>query len=149
MLTNYDKVREFHTTFQVDRFYGTYGELLQLLARRHAMLQEEFLEGQEALFSALYSATSVSNDLYVDIVREYLDSLADVLYVAYGTLELLSVNANDLLEEIHRSNMSKLHEGKALKDPETGKIKKGPNYREPDLSRFVDDVMSNVTNKVE
>jgi predicted HAD superfamily Cof-like phosphohydrolase len=149
MKTNYDKVRDFHASYDVQRFIGSYSDMLSLLAKRHALLQEEFMEGQAALMMALQYANNMTHERYVQMVDDYLDSLADVLYVAYGTLELLSVDGDEIFEEIHSSNMSKLHEGKALKDPETGKIKKGPNYRAPDLSRFVDEVMSNVTNKAE
>jgi predicted HAD superfamily Cof-like phosphohydrolase len=150
MLTNYDKVRDFHTAFDVSRFEGTYSELLSLLAKRHALLQEEFMEGQAALMMALQYADNMTHERYVQMVDDYLDSLADVLYVAYGSLELLGVDGDAVFDEVHSSNMSKLNaDGKPIKDPETGKIKKGPSYTAPDLSMFVDEVMSNVTNRVE
>jgi predicted HAD superfamily Cof-like phosphohydrolase len=38
-------------------------------------------------------------------------------------------------EEVHRSNMSKLVDGKAIKN-ESGKVQKGPNYSPPDLEQF-------------
>ena len=148
MLPNFNKVRNFHFTFGVDSFKGTYAELLALMARRHALLQEEFLEGQEALMDALASADQMTHKKFVEIVDSYLDSLADVLYIAYGTLDLMGVDADDIFEEVHCSNMSKLGENGPIKDPETGKIKKGPNYSPPDLTIFVDAVMSNITNRV-
>jgi predicted HAD superfamily Cof-like phosphohydrolase len=149
-LSNFDRVKEFHTTFGVDQFSGTYAEMLDFLARRHTLLQEEFLEGQAALLGALHSADNMTHDKYVELIRGYLDSLADVLYVAYGTLELMGVNADALFEEVHSSNMSKLDvDGKPIKNPETGKVVKGPNYSPPNLGRFVDIAMLNTINKVQ
>lgn len=40
------------------------------------------------------------------------------------------------LQEVNRSNWSKFENGEPIFD-ENGKIKKGPNYRPPDLSKFV------------
>ena len=39
------------------------------------------------------------------------------------------------LDEVNRSNFSKFVNGKPVFD-ENGKIKKGANYKEPDLKRF-------------
>lgn len=43
----------------------------------------------------------------------------------------------EVFKRVHESNMSKLVDGKPLRDPETGKVLKGPNYKAPDLSDLV------------
>ena len=147
-MTNFHKVCAFHNRFEVAWFGGTYAELLALLAWRHALLQEEFLEGQQALMGALLTADKMTHERYEEMLRGYIDSLVDVLYVAYGTLELLDIDADEAFHEVHNSNMSKLdREGLPIKDPETGKIKKGPDYRPPNLDRFVAKALETVTNK--
>ncbi len=40
------------------------------------------------------------------------------------------------LQEVNRSNYSKFVNGRAVFD-ENGKIKKGPDYSKPDLTKFV------------
>lgn len=66
---------------------------------------------------------------------ETADALADLIYVIYGYALELGIPLSRILEEVHDSNMSKL-------DPETnlpiyrkdGKVLKGSNFREPDIS---------------
>lgn len=145
MLTNFDRVKDFHTSFNVDQFTGSYSQLLELMVRRHKMLREEFLEGEDALLSVIFNASHVTEEIYREMIRGTIDSLLDVLYVAYGTLELLGVDANAAFQEVHGSNMSKLDSyGKPIKDPTTGKIKKGPNYQPPVLDKHVDAVLERV-----
>lgn len=66
------------------------------------------------------------------------DALIDLEYVLHGTtLECgLQDKHEELFNEVHRSNMSKLGaDGKPVYF-ESGKIKKGPNYEEPNLERI-------------
>jgi predicted HAD superfamily Cof-like phosphohydrolase len=61
-------------------------------------------------------------------IEEVADALGDLLYFIYGTAVAHGIDMEPVLEEIHRSNMTK--------DPPTttdGKAVKGPNYRPPDL----------------
>jgi len=62
--------------------------------------------------------------------------LSDLLYVTYGTADAFGIDINRVFGEVHKSNMSKLVDGKPLKR-EDGKVLKGPNYSPPDLS-FID-----------
>lgn len=88
---------------------------------RARLLAEELLEYQEALAS--YDEVAVA------------DALTDLMYVLVGTI--LHHNLDDcfdeLFNEVHSSNLSKLGEdGKPIYRAD-GKIVKGPNFREPDL----------------
>jgi predicted HAD superfamily Cof-like phosphohydrolase len=68
--------------------------------------------------------------------KDRAKELADILYVVFGTIvtEGLQDEIIDVFDEVHRSNMSKLGgNGKPIKRDD-GKILKGPNYQEPDLS---------------
>ena len=95
-------------------------------ALRHSLLAEEndeYLEAVEA------------NDL-VGIA----DALGDQLYIVYGTIlkHGLQDKIQDVFNEIHRSNMSKLGSNYRPIYREDGKILKGPNYFKPDIKTILD-----------
>jgi predicted HAD superfamily Cof-like phosphohydrolase len=65
--------------------------------------------------------------------------LADLVYVAYGTAISFGINLDEAIYRVHVSNMSKLGaDGKPI-HREDGKVLKGPNYREPDMSSSIPD----------
>ena len=68
--------------------------------------------------------------------QELLDSLADQIVTAVGVAHMYGLDIVGALGEVNRSNWSKFVDGKPIFD-ENGKIKKGPNYSRPDLSKFV------------
>lgn len=69
-----------------------------------------------------------------------LDAFIDIQYVLDGgmiSFGLDQVKA-EAFAEVHSSNMSKLGaSGEPVIDPHSGRVMKGPNYRKPDLRRFV------------
>ncbi len=68
-----------------------------------------------------------------------LDALCDSLYVIYGTAVAYGLDSvlDAAFNEVHESNMTKLGpDGKPIYN-EFGKVTKGPNYRPPDLRKFV------------
>ena len=68
---------------------------------------------------------------------EIADALTDILYVVYGAGHAFGIDLDDCFHEVHSSNMTKLGaDGRPLYR-EDGKVMKGPNYREPDLTKFV------------
>lgn len=61
------------------------------------------------------------------------DALGDLLYVTYGAAIEHGIPLDVVVEEIHRSNLSKLGEdGKPIYRSD-GKVLKGPNFTEPNL----------------
>lgn len=70
---------------------------------------------------------------------EIADALGDLLYVVYGAALEYGIDLDDVVEEIHRSNMKKLGaDGKPVPHPTVpGKIGKGPNYSPPDIARVL------------
>jgi len=68
---------------------------------------------------------------------EIADALTDILYVTYGAGHAYGIDLDKCFEEVQRSNMSKLgKDGKPIYR-EDGKVLKGPDYFEPDLSKFL------------
>lgn len=61
------------------------------------------------------------------------DALADIVYVAYGAAVTYGIDLDDVLDEVHRSNMSKMApDGRPVLRPD-GKVLKPPSYRPPDV----------------
>jgi predicted HAD superfamily Cof-like phosphohydrolase len=102
------------------------------VAVRVELIREEFID---ELIPALQSG---------DLV-ESIDAAVDILYVVFGLLVEMGVDADPFFDEVQDSNMSKFGaDGKAIiagpNDPDgifEGRVKKGPNYRRPDLARVL------------
>lgn len=92
---------------------------------RHSLLAEENNEYLEAV---------EANDI-VGIA----DALGDQLYIIYGTIlkHGLQDKIEEVFEEIHRSNMSKLGSNYRPIFREDGKILKGPSYFKPDIQKIL------------
>jgi predicted HAD superfamily Cof-like phosphohydrolase len=99
---------------------------LERCVLRQKLLQEEVLELHVAW----------SND---DIV-EVADAITDCLYILIGTaIEFgLQDKLEDLFDEVHGSNMSKLDENGKPIYRNDGKVMKGANYYKPDLKKILD-----------
>lgn len=67
---------------------------------------------------------------------EHLDALADQIVTAVGCAHMAHMDIIGALDEVNRSNFSKFEDGKPVFN-EQGKIKKGRDYSEPQLARFV------------
>lgn len=123
-----ESLKEFHTLYEL----GYSNEVIARLAEnkhrlRHRLMEEEnreYLEAAEA-------------DDKVGVA----DALGDMLYVLCGTIIEHGMHEviDQVFEEIHRSNLSKLDDkGKVLRRAD-GKVIKGPNYSPPDLD-FVNEL---------
>lgn len=67
---------------------------------------------------------------------ELTKELADLLYVTYGFALTFGLPLQEVFEEVHKSNMSKLgDDGKPIYR-EDGKVLKGPNYQPPKLEKY-------------
>jgi predicted HAD superfamily Cof-like phosphohydrolase len=122
---------EWHKLFEVpyrtepDPFDDS-DEQMSLVNLRYRIMHEELKEWKE-------SAT------YNDDIDKRAKELADILYTVFGTIitEGLQDSIERVFDEVHASNMSKLGvDGKPIKRAD-GKVLKGENYREPDLSFLI------------
>ena len=119
-------VAEFHTVFKIGN-----ADSVQLLSERdytlrHNLIKEENEEYLEACKNG-------------DIV-EIADALGDQLYILFGTIlkHGLQHKIEEVYDEIHRSNMSKLDENGAPIFREDGKIMKSNLYFKPDIKSILD-----------
>ena len=92
---------------------------------RYRLGKEELVEYLEAC----------NNDDLVEVT----DALADQLYILLGTMVAHGMQdiIEDVFDEVHRSNMSKLGvDGKPIYR-EDGKVLKGPNFTPPNIEQFL------------
>lgn len=120
---------------QVLEFHRTFGAVIQdtpgltdadTAELRISLMQEELLGKREL-------AESIRNQDLVGIA----DGIADLLYVTIGTAVSYGLDAEALVAEAHRSNMSKLGaDGKPIYRAD-GKVLKGPDFFEPDFASVI------------
>ena len=89
---------------------------------RMRLLSEEFVE---------YNTAEHDNNFI-----EVADALAELIYIACGTAASYGIPLNAIFEEVHRSNMAKLVDGKPLKR-EDGKIIKPEGWKPPDIEKII------------
>lgn len=119
-------VQQFHTTYKLAvRNEPTTDTPKEQPILRYDLMAEENREYLEA---------AQNNNL-----AEVADALGDMLYILCGTIldHGLQDKIEEIFEEIHKSNMSKLdNKGKPIYR-EDGKVLKGPNFSKPDLLKIL------------
>lgn len=119
------KVKEFQDVFGFTTSENPTIPSLQECKLRFNLMQEENLE---------YIEACQNNDLV-----EVADALGDKLYILLGTI--ITHGMQDIIEnvfnEIHDSNMSKLDKDNKPIRREDGKVLKGPNYFRPNIKQFL------------
>lgn len=115
-----DLVRAFHRAFGLDARSTPAEVAPDLAAHRGELLAEEAAEVAEV---------SVRGPLD-RLARE----LADVVYVAYGTALVHGIDLDEVIAEVHRSNMTKVGPDGQVSRRADGKVLKGEHYEAPDVS---------------
>jgi len=144
-------VEEFHTKFG----HPVESELkipdIKIIKLRLELILEEFIELVDAnlkgvddpsLIQGLLDCKKLISYLEkehfeVDLI-EVADALGDIKYVIDGTALVYGIPLNEISNEIHKSNMSKLNPetGKAIYSL-NGKILKGSDYFKPDIKKVL------------
>lgn len=139
-MTPVEQVRNFMISYgQVTRTTPTDYIPQKEINLRIDLIAEELSELVEACGGKFDYRFTLPEFPKIDIVG-VSDALTDLRYVLYGAFSTFGLikHFDALFEEVHESNMSKFNEdGSACIDSETGKIMKGPNYRQPDLARIL------------
>lgn len=150
--SGFEQVGEFHKAFSHPVETKPTEPDAKTVRLRMRLILEEFIEFVEANVdeekqsaqAILYPLKDAFNniesleeaDIKVDTV-EVADALTDINYVTYGAGHCYGINLDATMQEVQRSNMSKLGaDGKPIID-EHGKIQKGPDYFKPDLAKLL------------
>ena len=122
-MTNFKKVGIFMNTFGQEVKNKASFSTDKINQLRCDLIEEELNELKEAM----------SNKDLVEVA----DALTDLLYVTYGAGHAFGIDLDQCFDEVQKSNMSKLgDDGKPIYN-KSGKVMKGPNYFEPNLSKFI------------
>ena len=115
---------EFNESFEIPKLDGPGLGPDELIELRIKLLTEEVQE---------YAEAARSGDLV-----EVLDALADIGYILAGTIINHGMQAiyDDAFNEVHRSNMAKLVNGKVIRR-EDGKVLKPEGWQPPQLAQFL------------
>ena len=126
---NYNAVKEFHERFgaHIEKTPTLPDEATRKL--RRDIIDEEHEEFKQA----------EAND---DIV-EIADALADLVYVIYGTAISYGIPLDQVITEVHRSNMSKLDQNGEAIVSENGKVQKSDLYFPPNIKGIIDSYKNN------
>jgi len=121
-----NKVNEFNTTFEV----GDKAEKTTLISFEESKLRFDLMDEE----NREYKKACLDRDLV-----EVADALGDKMYILLGSIlrHGLQDKIFDIVTEIHRSNMSKLENGKVIKRND-GKILKGKSYFKPNLKEIIE-----------
>lgn len=129
-MNKYEKcVKEFHELMEmtVNAPYTP-----ELLALRQKLINEEVAELNVEIDSLIRELKEIGT-LQKQTKLQMFKELADLQYVLSGMVVALAIPMEKVFARVHKSNLSKLVNGKPLKR-EDGKVLKGPNYKKPDLS---------------
>jgi predicted HAD superfamily Cof-like phosphohydrolase len=127
LIDKINKVKEFHEVFGLDyNETPTANVEMRMVELRHRLMQEENDEYLEAC---------KDNDL-----TQIADALGDKMYILFGTIIAhgLQYKIEEIFDEIHRSNMSKLDENGKPIYREDGKILKSKNYFLPRIGEILE-----------
>jgi predicted HAD superfamily Cof-like phosphohydrolase len=117
----------------VEEFHSTYGLPIRRepqipdkneVKLRRDLLSEEYWE---------YDNAAGKNDI-VGIA----DALADMIYIIHGTALVYGIPLDEVFDEVHRSNMSKLDENGKVIYRDDGKVLKGNLYSPPNIKEILD-----------
>lgn len=122
-----DLVTEFHTVFQapVKTDGPGWHPDKALMNLRLELIREEWQELQDAY----------EEQDFVEVV----DALADLIYVIYGFANGIGIDLDKVLEEVHRSNMTKLDVNGDPVFREDGKVLKSELFEEPKIAEVLEE----------
>lgn len=113
---------------QVKEFHEVYG--LPVVEKPTLAPEDRYLLRYALIFEELCEFADAVKD---ENIVEVADALGDLIYVVVGAALEYGIPLDEVVTEIHRSNLSKLdEEGKPIYRND-GKILKGSNYSPPDL----------------
>ena len=118
--TNFELVGDFMEAFGQDVLNEPEWPTFSTRELRLELIREEYEELEEA----------IENKDMIGVA----DALTDLLYVVYGAGHAFGIDLDTCFDEVHSSNMSKLGENGRPLYREDGKVLKGPNYFEPNIS---------------
>ena len=120
---------------QAQEFRSIMEQPMGALTKEIATLQSRLINEEAAEFAEAIDTCKCFPD-NKRAREEALKELADLVYVAFQAAAAFGWDLNTALDRVHKSNLSKLVDGKPLRRDD-GKVLKGPNYKKPTLTDLV------------
>lgn len=121
-----DDLRQWHAAVGETRFIELDdAEQRRLLIRRGRLIEEEAFE----VLTEIRNALAGSGDL-----RALAKELADLLYVVYGTADVLDIPLQRVFTAVHSNNMTKVGSDGTVLRREDGKVLKPEGYEPLDVA---------------
>lgn len=161
--THYQQVRDFHVVFDAPCPTALTNLSVTSRYQRLHFILSEFIETVKAGGFQIDVIIDQDNKVDLDISHiegsqqdhiEMLDGLGDIVYVCYGMAIEMGVDLGPIIREIHASNMTKLFDGKAVKNKQdeaykhlwiesepAGKVLKGPDYQKPQIAIVINQMI--------
>jgi predicted HAD superfamily Cof-like phosphohydrolase len=124
-----------HLDAIVDILYVAYGALLAF------GVEDEFSEDSHESIPYNFKVLkqdkllmSTDNLVVARSYEEFIDAIHDIIFVAHKLGAMFPLE--EAFDEVHQSNMSKLVDGKPVKN-HYGKVLKGPYYAPPNLGLYI------------
>lgn len=129
-MTPLEMTQEFHNVFQcaVDE------RTEDVVESRMNLLVEEYHEVMDELE---YALSQLRLGQEIENLPALAKELADLVYIANGTAVALGIDLDKAVQLVHQSNMTKLWDDGLPRWLPSGKVVKGPNYQEPDMTPTV------------
>lgn len=128
-----EQLKEFHTAFGL--------RIANNLEETFAIPEEDFIKLQALRKSLIEEETKeVSAELTADMdPANTAKELADLCYVVFGTVISLGLQDKfeEVFDEVHRSNMSKLTKEGTVLRREDGKVLKSDQYSKADINKIL------------
>lgn len=130
--TNHADIEEFASAFDVQPAWKD-GLLInqKVLQLRKRLIEEEVVRELLPALDRLSHAATLEN------LADVADGLVDSVYVILGAVVALDLPWQSLWDEVHRSNMAKLHPDGTCRRREDDKILKPDSWKAPDLFRII------------
>ena len=114
-------------------------QMVQQFARTYKQsMRHDFVKGSDKAMLRYHLIEEEAAEVAEASEPEHLlKELADLVYVTYGFAATFGWNLDEAVRRVHASNMSKLGDDGQPVYREDGKVLKGPNYEQPNLSDLV------------
>lgn len=134
-MRNAAKIKEFHHAIGADSPDTPTPPGLGLLELRRTLIGEEWQEVQDEI-STLERRLRAGEQVAASDLAPLAHELADLLYVTYGALDQLGIDADAVFAEIHRANLSKAS-GPKRSD---GKQLKPEGWQPADIKKVLEEI---------
>jgi Phosphoribosyl-ATP pyrophosphohydrolase len=130
--TNHQDIEQFARTFDVQSVWRDGLTINQEVLQLRAELIKE--EVANELFPALQKFANFQS---LENLTEVADALVDSVYVILGCAVAMDLPWEQLWNEVHRSNMAKIHADGTIHRRDDGKILKPERWKSPDLFKII------------